>query len=176
MKVMGIDNGMRTGWSFVEDERFVDCGHIITGDSKVTNNKKIINHFNLLRSVILNNAPDKIVVETPNDTTGFNKILLSRAYYTNVIHLAYQYNIELIDCHAMTLKKAVAGSGRAEKVNVCDALVKRYNVPRERIEIPVYYTAAYKKDENGNPLVKNYLYDESDATALAYYYFVKGDM
>jgi hypothetical protein len=70
----------------------------------------------------------------------------------------------------------VAGSGRAEKVNVCDALVKRYNVPRERIEIPVYYTAAYKKDENGNPLVKNYLYDESDATALAYYYFVKGDM
>jgi Holliday junction resolvasome RuvABC endonuclease subunit len=170
MKVLGVDNGRRTGIGVVEDSKFIEASYFITGEKSTSNVEKIRNHFNLLRSVILRTAPNLIVVESPNDLTGINKVLLSRAYYTNTIILAGQYNIPIKSCHAMTLKKAVAGRGNLEKVNVCDTLVKRYSVPRERIEIPVFYKT--KKDSNGNLKIKDYLYDETDATALAFYPFV----
>jgi Holliday junction resolvasome RuvABC endonuclease subunit len=116
-------------------------------------------------NLISNYRPDIIACEYPSDMLNAETSRQLIGYYSIIKLLAVAYGTPLEECYVSTVRKMVTGTGKAEKVTVCDSLVAKLKIPRGFIEKTIYYS---NRGRNAGK-IKGYSYDESDALALAYY-------
>jgi Holliday junction resolvasome RuvABC endonuclease subunit len=168
MVILGIDHGNRTGYAIMKDKKVKDTGSF-TLESEDRNNKLLEYYQNIL-NLIKEHKPDMIAIEYPSDMANAETARLLVGYYTINKLIAMIMGIKIRECYISSVRKVVTGTGRAEKVTVCDSLCTKLGIARKKLETPIYIKQGKRKGQ-----VKCYLYDESDALALCYYtLFEKG--
>jgi crossover junction endodeoxyribonuclease RuvC len=124
LKILGIDPGsIKCGYGLIgmkgKDPFYITSGTISASPSKPLQQRlKYI--FDTLKDVICASRPDDIVVEQIFFAKGA-KAALSLGHARGIVLLAAaQENINLHECSALEVKKAVVGYGRAEKKQVLE--------------------------------------------------------
>lgn len=163
MRVLGIDHGKRAGFAVLDDRVVVEIGSFTLNE--IDRNKMLYEFYCNVDNLAKTFKPDIIACEYPSDMLGAETARLLIGYFTIVKLVAVQYDIAIQECYVTSVRKIVTGSGKSEKVTVCDSLVDKLNIDRERIEHKVYYSPNGKNAGK----VKSFVYDESDALALCYY-------
>lgn len=156
---MGIDHAKRTGYSVCVDGIIKETGAI-----EIINNSLFKYYMDILDKISII-KPDIVVLEESSHLRNA-KILRQLMSYQSVIRLAcevkgFEYHI----VNPKEVKKTITGKGNSDKHEVMEALINKHNVNRGLVEIPVYY-----KNKDG---IKEYKYDESDASALTLFYWYK---
>jgi crossover junction endodeoxyribonuclease RuvC len=106
--------------------------------------------------------PDLVAVERPVSFFNGDTTVSLISYYGLVIGAAVSRGIEVIECRPTTVKKFITGHGNADKLEVAEEMQKRFGI---MLHLPQYTKRDHK--------LVDYLYDESDATGLAYYAYNK---
>lgn len=159
MRILGIDHATRTGWSVLENGVCVKTGFfylIKEGEERLLEYKRKIDK--LIDEV----KPDKIAMELPEHQRN-GKVLryLVGLYSMNKLS-ALEHEIRAYEINPTTMKKFITGNGRAKKGEVLRALVDLYGVEEDLITKPIVNTKGQ---------VRDFYYDESDATALAIFLY-----
>jgi crossover junction endodeoxyribonuclease RuvC len=124
MKILGIDPGsIKCGYGLIgmkgKDPFYITSGTIFASASKPLQ-QRLKNIFESLKEIISDNRPDDVVVEQIFFAKGA-KAALSLGHARGIVLLAAaQENINLHECSALEVKKAVVGYGRAEKKQVLE--------------------------------------------------------
>jgi Holliday junction resolvasome RuvABC endonuclease subunit len=163
MKVLSIDHGKRSGYAVMDKGEVIIVGWFELNEKD--NNKKLFEFHCKVNQLILEHKPDIIACEYPSDMVNAETSRQLIGYYTIIKLHAVSFGIPIEECHVGTVRKMVTGTGKAEKVTVCDSLVAKLNIPRGLIEKTIYYSDRGRMAGK----IKGYSYDESDALALAYY-------
>lgn len=164
MRIMGVDSStVCTGYSILDDETLVCCNRVKTFDS----NNKILDIYNKLKAMIEEYKPDQIAMEE-GFVGGKNKgnVLLLAEVRGAVKLLAQQYNLPITTYFPSTIKKAVAGKGDAEKMEVYISLKNRYEGDSVFEGIGAYSEKEYKK----KPVIKTDDMFDSIAIGLTHLY------
>jgi len=124
VKILGIDPGsIKCGYGLIgmngKDPFYITSGTISASSSKPL--KERLKHiFESLQEIISAHRPDDIVVEQIFFAKGA-KAALSLGHARGIVLLAAaRENINLHECSALEVKKAVVGYGRAEKKQVLE--------------------------------------------------------
>lgn len=160
MKILGIDHSIKsTGWAVIEDGKCIDTGiiHLFSdGDNR------FVEFRNCIIELVKNVKPDKVALELPSHTRSAKVSRILTGLYTLALEASLEHCDSVEGINPMSMKKAITGHGKADKRFVMECLINKYNIPEEMIFEAIYY----KK----NPTeVKEYIYDKSDACALALY-------
>jgi crossover junction endodeoxyribonuclease RuvC len=124
MKILGIDPGsIKCGYGLVgmkgKAPFYITSGTISASPSKPLH-ERLRHIFEALQDIIRANRPDDIVVEQIFFAKGA-KAALSLGHARGIVLLAAAHeNINLHECSALEVKKAVVGYGRAEKRQVLE--------------------------------------------------------
>ena len=124
MKILGIDPGsIKCGYGLIgmkgKDPFYITSGTISASPSKPLQ-QRLKHIFDTLKDVISSSRPDDIVVEQIFFAKGA-KAALSLGHARGIVLLAAaQENVNLHECSALEVKKAVVGYGRAEKNQVLE--------------------------------------------------------
>jgi Holliday junction resolvasome RuvABC endonuclease subunit len=167
VKILGIDHGRNSGYALIENGKYVESGKFTVGGQLVGEMFKSFDDksFELLQYY----KPDLLCVEKPNDRTNGLTTMVLIGYYTTLLKHAFSLNIEELELHPTSVKKVVTGNGFADKRMVAEKLSIIHSIPFESIAIPVYYkkTCNIKGAHHKAGDVRHYVYDPSDALALA---------
>ena len=158
MRALGIDHGKRTGWGVIENGAYRTHGSF---ELEGTYENRLLQFESKITKLIDNIRPDVICIEIPHDMTNGRTSMILIGYYTILLLTAFKKAVDVIQVHPTSMKKLVTGSGKAEKDDVALAMSILLGIEVNEIRRPVLYA---KKEG-----VKNYLYDEADALALAYW-------
>jgi Holliday junction resolvasome RuvABC endonuclease subunit len=167
-KCLAIDHGKTTGYAVLEHKVTPIVGTFTLQEKEL--NERLVEFYGHIDKLIQEYKPDIIACEFPSDMINAQTARQLIGYYTIVKLLAGLYNIPVEECYISTVRKLVTGTGRAEKINVCDSLALKLKIDRSMLETPIYYKS--KTDKYAGK-VKDYIYDKSDALALAYYTLYK---
>jgi len=124
LKILGIDPGsIKCGYGLIgmkgKDPFYITSGTISASPSKPLQ-QRLEHIFDTLKDVIRASRPDDIVVEQIFFAKGA-KAALSLGHARGIVLLAAaQENVNLHECSALEVKKAVVGYGRAEKKQVLE--------------------------------------------------------
>ena len=124
MKILGIDPGsIKCGYGLIgmkgKDPFYITSGTISASPSKPLH-QRLRHIFEALKEIIRDNRPADIVVEQIFFAKGA-KAALSLGHARGIVLLAAaRENINLHECSALEVKKAVVGYGRAEKKQVLE--------------------------------------------------------
>jgi crossover junction endodeoxyribonuclease RuvC len=124
LKILGIDPGsIKCGYGLIgmkgKDPFYITSGTISASPSKPLQ-QRLKHIFDTLKDVIRASRPDDIVVEQIFFAKGA-KAALSLGHARGIVLLAAaQENVNLHECSALEVKKAVVGYGRAEKKQVLE--------------------------------------------------------
>jgi len=124
MKILGIDPGsIKCGYGLIgmngKDPFYITSGTISAAPSKPLQ-QRLKHIFETLKEIIRDTRPDDVVVEQIFFAKGA-KAALSLGHARGIVLLAAaQENINLHECSALEVKKAVVGYGRAEKKQVLE--------------------------------------------------------
>lgn len=177
MRILGIDHGARSGWSVIDDGKFVDCGfnHISGGVSPQQGGKpgqqagfKLSKFNDIVTRLIYEWKPDMIATEQPKDRTNAMTSQTLIGYYSITMFAAYNNNIPVNEVNPKQMKKVITGSGNADKSIVAEFMAVNLGVPLIRIKPVEMYKLKSKEGQ-----IKTHYYDESDACALAYFTWLK---
>ena len=158
MRALGIDHGKRTGWGVIENGVYRTHGSF---ELEGTYENRLLQFETKVTLLIDNIRPDVICIEIPHDMTNGRTSMILIGYYTILLLAAFKKAVDVIQVHPTSMKKLVTGSGKAERDDVALAISILLGIEVNEIRRPVLYA---KKEG-----VKNYLYDEADALALAYW-------
>ena len=168
MKILGIDHGKNTGFGFIDCGKLTSYGRlIIEGEST---GDKMLKFYSYIYDLVEICKPDIIVAEMPNHLRNAKTSRTLIGYYMIIHLIATMKGIHIVDAHPTSLKKVVAGDGRASKEDVAKAIAKIHDVDIENILEHDYYKTGERRG-----LVKETYYDTSDAIALATYAKLKGE-
>jgi len=132
MKILGIDPGsIKCGYGLIgikgKDPFYITSGTIAASPSKLLH-QRLKQIFESLQDIIRVHRPDDIVVEQIFFAKGA-KAALSLGHARGIVILAAALeNIDLHECSALEVKKAVVGYGRAEKRQVLEMVRLILNV------------------------------------------------
>ena len=124
MKILGIDPGsIKCGYGLIgmkgKDPFYITSGTIFASASKPLQ-QRLKHIFESLKEIIRDSRPDDVVVEQIFFAKGA-KAALSLGHARGIVLLAAASgNINLHECSALEVKKAVVGYGRAEKKQVLE--------------------------------------------------------
>jgi Holliday junction resolvasome RuvABC endonuclease subunit len=159
MRILSIDHATRSGWSLIVDGIVTETG-AITIESK---DNKFLEYFNKLKKLILLKEPNIIVIEEPKHIRNIKILRFLVGLYT-IIQVVGAINlVQVIEVNPKAVKKFITGNGSADKSVVMNKLIEDFNVQKELIYKPVFY--------KNKPGIKEFLFDESDATANGLYVF-----
>ncbi len=162
MKTLAIDHGTNTGFCYMKDGKIQTYGIIqIPGDSI---GEKVFNFRNKAQGLLESFKPDMLVIEKPNHLRNAQTTLLLSGFYTTLLALGHEFMAEVIQVHPSSLKKAVTGSGRSEKMDVAHAMSVYHEIPITDMLHYDYYKVGRNKGK-----IKTTYYDATDAIALATY-------
>lgn len=162
MKILGIDHGKNTGFGFIDGGKLTSYGRLVI-DGESTGDK-MLKFYSYIYDLVEICKPDIIVAEMPNHLRNAKTSRTLIGYYMIIHLIATMKGINIVEAHPTSLKKVVAGDGRASKEDVAKAIAKIHDVDIENILEHDYYKTG---DRRG--LVKETYYDTSDAIALATY-------
>lgn len=161
MVILGIDHGSRTGISAIEDGVCVHTS-TVTVDLKADN--ALAEYFYSIQFILNEYNPNLVALEVPRHSRNGDIYRKLVGLYT-VIKLSCEIRkIKVIEVDPRTMKKFITGKGNAEKNEVMECLITRWAVRKDLVYKPVYYKAKRLEGQ-----IKEYLFDESDATGLALY-------
>lgn len=161
IRILGIDHSTRTGWSMVENEICVETGNFYVENMQ---NESFQDFETKLKFVISKEKPDKIAIEMPRHQTNGDITRFLTGLYTIEKLVALNFGIQIAEVDPRTMKKFITGNGNATKKEVLDSLIDKFGVSKELIWKPIYYKVKNKKGT-----IRDFLFDESDATGLAMY-------
>jgi Holliday junction resolvasome RuvABC endonuclease subunit len=162
MKIVSVDHGASTGFCYMVDGKPVTYGILkIEGD---TTGEKLYNFYKKIHSLFDSFKPDLVAMEMPNHTKNAHTTRLLSGYYAFLHSLSYEFMATPKEVHPTSLKKVIAGNGKAEKLDVAIAVAKEYDLPLDSILTYDFYKVGYKKGQ-----IKKTHYDVTDAIALASY-------
>jgi len=127
MKIIGIDPGLqRTGWGVIEKTgsslRYIDCGTIQTNADDALDLRLKYIHTSLVSVIQLHAPANAAIEETFVSVNGSSTLKLGQARGAIIVTLAI-CNLPVAEYSATHVKKAVVGTGRAEKSQV-EAMIK----------------------------------------------------
>lgn len=156
--ILAIDHGSRTGWCVLKNGVVTNTGFI-----KYTSFVQYFNEINQLFSFF---KPNFLGVEEPKHLRNARITQFLIGLYT-ILKLCAEINrCEISEVNPKSYKKFITGSGSAEKEIVLESLLSNYKVDKWLIYKPVYYKSKTKCNN-----IKEVYYDESDATAIAFYVY-----
>lgn len=161
-RILGVDHSTRTGWSLIVNGKCVQTGNFTLDEGM--SNESFKDFDERLKFVIACTKPNAIAIEVPRHQTGTGITRFLTGLYTIEKLVALNCGLQIVEVDPRTMKKYIAGNGNATKKEVLDALIKSFSVPKELIHFPILYKTGKSKGR-----IKDYLYDESDATGLALY-------
>ena len=132
MKILGIDPGsIKCGYGLIgvkgKDPYYIASGTIAASSSKPLH-QRLKQIFESLQDIIRTHRPEEIVVEQIFFAKGA-KAALSLGHARGIVILAAALeDINLHECSALEVKKAVVGYGRAEKRQVLEMVRLILNV------------------------------------------------
>ena len=134
MKILGIDPGLaRVGYGIIEinenNQEMLDCGIISTN----TNNKegdRLVEIANDLNQLIKSWKPNLAAVEKFFFYRSSTTISVVQSRGVVIMTLAKR-QIPIVEYPPMQIKLAVAGSGRADKKDVIEAVMRELNLEKE---------------------------------------------
>lgn len=160
MRILGIDHSIKsTGWALLEDGKIIDTGiiHLFTeGDMRLVEFRKCI------LELLHHTKPDRVALELPSHQRGGNITRLLTGLYTIALEASMEVCGTVEGINPMSMKKFITGHGKADKRMVYESIINKFEVPEEKVFEAIYYK---KKPD----VVKEYIYDKSDACALAIY-------
>ena len=131
MRILGIDPGLaRVGYGILEtgdgQKRMLDCG-IIQTDKNQNDGKRMVEIEKDLKHLIKKWDPKLAVVEKFFFYRSSTTISVVQARGVVIMTLA-RFNVPIVEFPPMQIKLAVAGSGRASKNEVLDAVMRELNL------------------------------------------------
>lgn len=159
MKLLAIDHGTRTGFSYFVNNTYVDSGVIKL--NKITELREAQIQFYELFSL---RTPNIVVLEKINvsgSKFGGDNVIKLAQLQAIIIAIAQTFNCKIIYVNPSSMKKYIAGNGKAEKHEVAQIVADKWQLNPKHICVPTYY----KRKEG----IKSYEADESDAIALGTY-------
>lgn len=163
LKILGIDHGAKTGIAYIINDKLVTVdSFVVVGEDT---QDKFVDFYNKIEREIDRYKADILAIEKP---MSFNNAYTSRTligYYSIIILLAGLKKIPVCEVFPTSMKKTIAGNGRANKDDVSVALLKRYEGLKKEDILEIDYYVRKKG-------VKNVDYDKSDALGLATYVFL----
>lgn len=164
MYIFGIDHGAKTGCAYIVNNQIVFATRFSVKGEK--DQDKFLDFYKKLDKMLGKLKVDVIALEKP---MSFKNAFTSRlliGYYSIAMLVAAERNIQVVEVYPSSMKKEIAGNGRATKEEVCDSLVNRYPTIKKEDIVDIEY---YKRKEG----IKNIDYDKSDALGLATYACLK---
>lgn len=173
MRILSIDHGKRSGWAYILDGELQGKGFFeVAGKG---HGSMLASFEDSVKKLIDKYKPEVLCTEIPHDLTNGRTTRLLTGYYSILLKEAFRNYAEELELHPSSVKKMVTGDGRAEKWDVADALSVKMDIPIETLRVPKYYIKNCKFGKKGD--IRGYVYDESDAVALAYAgAYIKGDI
>lgn len=159
MKLLAIDHGTRTGFSYFVNNTYVDSGVIKL--NKITELREAQIEFYTLFGLY---KPNIVVLEKINVSGrafGGDNIIKLAQLQAIIIAIAQNFKCEIHFVNPTSMKKHIAGNGKAEKHEVAKIVADKWKLNPKHICVPTYY----KRKEG----IKSYEADESDAIALGTY-------
>ena len=131
MRILGIDPGLaRVGYGLIDascNERIMlDCGIIRTGPNQIEGDR-LVEIAGDLRKLIRKWKPNLAVVEKFFFYRSSTTISVVQARGVVIMTLA-RLHIPILEFPPMQIKLAIAGSGRAHKEEVLDAVMRELNL------------------------------------------------
>ena len=168
MKILGIDHGKSTGFGFIDGDKLTSYGRLVIEGESIGN--KMLEFYNYIYNLVEIYKPDIIVAEMPNHFRNAKTSRTLIGYYMIIHLIATMKGINIVEAHPTSLKKVVAGDGRANKDDVAKTIAKIHDVDIKNILEHDYYKTGERRG-----LVKETYYDISDAIALATYAKLRGE-
>ena len=133
MKIIGLDPGTaRAGWAIIEKEkgiaRLLTYG-CMTSDEKKSPDVRLLDLFNQLHRIISKNNPTHFAVEDLFYTTNAKTVIAVSQARGVMLLAAAQKSIPVFSYSPLAIKLAVAGYGKAGKVQVQKMVVKTLKLP-----------------------------------------------
>lgn len=163
--IIGLDHATKSGISVFINGEFHESKIFELSEGR-TYAYRFLEFERGIKSFIDYYKPDVMCLEEPKHLLNAKVLRYLTGLYTIALKLCVEHNIIIEECNPKSVKKVLTGSGKAEKVTVCDYIVKNYGIAREMLEEKTYY-------KTQPDMVKTYSYDKSDATALVLYYLEK---
>jgi Holliday junction resolvasome RuvABC endonuclease subunit len=119
-------------------------------------------------------SPDYVALEYPADMKNANTARTLIGYYNALLMLCDRMDIESIELRPSQIKKMVTGDGRAHKDKVAEVICELLHLEPQKVIKVIHTSKAVRKPIKNylNPKddkpVKEFLYDETDAIAIAY--------
>jgi crossover junction endodeoxyribonuclease RuvC len=124
-RIIGIDPGLtRTGWGVISSHgsslQFIACGTIAASDPREPLAARLLRLNEGLRQVLSEHAPTEAAIEETFATAnGASTLKLGQARGALIVTLA-QHGLMVAEYATRTVKKAIVGTGRAEKHQVTE--------------------------------------------------------
>lgn len=120
-RILGIDPGSRlTGFGIIDFERdrarYVDAGVIKTGNGEMSERLEVI--FDAVRALIAQHAPDTLAIEQVFVSRNAGSALKLGAARSAAICASFGSGIALAEYSPREIKRAVTGTGAADKSQV----------------------------------------------------------
>ena len=159
MRILAIDHGTRSGFSYFVNNKYTYSGVILLKDIKELREaqKSFYELFQIYK-------PEIVVLEKINvagTKFGGDNVIKLAQLQAIIIAIAQNYNCKIIYVNPTSMKKHITGNGRAEKREVAEVVADFCGLNPNHICVPVHF-----KRKDG---IKTYLADESDAIALGIY-------
>ncbi len=134
MKILGIDPGLaRVGYGIIEinenNQEMLDCG-IISTNSNNKEGDRLVEIENDLNQLIKSWKPNLAAVEKFFFYRSSTTISVVQSRGVVIMTLAKR-QIPIVEYPPMQIKLAVAGSGRADKKDVIEAVMRELNLEKE---------------------------------------------
>ena len=162
LRILSIDEATRSGWSLMIDGNVIETGAIILEHE--SRRHRFLEYYHRLNKLVLLKSPDLLVIEEPKHQRNAKILRYLTGLYTVAHMVSTKLNINAIEANPKEVKRFITGNGNASKHEVMEALIDKFNVRENLIYKPVYY----KNESKG---IKEFIYDESDATANGLYVY-----
>tara|TARA_B100001996_G_scaffold211407_1_gene162260 strand:- start:76 stop:540 length:465 start_codon:yes stop_codon:yes gene_type:complete len=134
LKILGIDPGLaRVGYGIIEinenNQEMLDCG-IISTNSNNKEGDRLVEIENDLNQLIKSWKPNLAAVEKFFFYRSSTTISVVQSRGVVIMTLAKR-QIPIVEYPPMQIKLAVAGSGRADKKDVIEAVMRELNLEKE---------------------------------------------
>lgn len=158
MRIMGIDHGTSSGICIMEDGNIIYRERL---ELKEIGNRRLCEFKDRVAKLMSIYEPNVIALEKPAHLRNAEILRYLIGLYSMALEEATRRDIEIVCVVPTTMKKYIAGNGRADKEDMAKAIQRIFN---EDYREYIYY----KKDKNK---VKEIKYDVVDAISLAFYVY-----
>lgn len=165
MRCLSIDHGKHSGWALLEDGYYVASGRFTLNSTSQGERSWLL--YNEALELMNEYKPDWIALERPVDKLNGSTTEVLIGYYNTLLMACHTMKLNNIGIIPTSMKKKLTGDGRAHKDKVADWVAKKFNIDKDIIAPPIYYKS--KNFIKQGKLIKDRVFDESDAIALAYF-------